>query len=86
MFETKLEKEMRYRKYDPEYIKLTTLANMKLLPDDGDQFDFRGGIGNKIIKQIKNEDGKYFERNNPQEEWNSYDISSLLQRVLNILR
>jgi hypothetical protein len=86
MFETKLEKEMRYRKYDPEYIKLTTLANMKLLPDNGDQFDFRGGIGNKILKQIKNEDGKYFERDNPQEEWKLYDLSGLLKRVLSILR
>jgi len=85
MFKTKLEKQIENRKYDPNYIKLKAISEMKLLPDDGEQFDFRGGIGNKILKQIKNENGKYYERNNPNEEWTLYNISEMFKRIKNVL-
>ena len=48
-------------------VKQKTLAEIlpKILPEPGEQFDFRGGLGNKIHKQIKNVDGIIYERENP---------------------
>ncbi len=85
IFRTKLQNEIENRKYDPEYIKLKMLSEMKLLPDEGEQFEFRGGLGNKILKQIKNDDGKYYERNSPNEEWKPYDLWGMYERVKEVL-
>jgi hypothetical protein len=86
MFKTKLEREIENRKYDPEYIKLKVISEMKFLPDKNEQFDFRGGIGNKIIKQIKNEDGKFFERDNSNEEWKVLNIAKVCRTILDIIK
>lgn len=81
MFKTKLEKETEKQKYSPDFIKAQAISGMKLLPEDGEQFDFRSGLGNKIIKQVRNDEGKFYERSNPDEEWKPYDISEMLERI-----
>lgn len=42
---------------------------LKMIPEEGEMIEARGGLGNKILHQRKKEDGKYYVRNNENEEW-----------------
>jgi hypothetical protein len=81
----KLQKEIDNRKYDSEYIKLKTLSEMKLFPDEGECFTYRGGKGNKILKEVKKENGIIYERYNTDEYWVEIDIWKYYLRLKKML-
>ena len=85
IFKTKLEKEIAVRKYSPEYIKLNAMSGMKFLPDEGEMFSISGGLGNGVIKQLKKEDGVYYERNSIKDEWSKFDLGVMYERMMNII-
>lgn len=62
-------------------IKLRTIANTRLLPKEGEQFDIRGGLGNAMLKQLKNENGVIYERKDSTDNWKKVDIIELLNRI-----
>ena len=70
---------------NPNRLKLETLSKMQLLPNEGETFDICGGRGNKILKQVKKEDGKYYERNNVDDEWTPFDLLTAWNRLKNML-
>ncbi len=86
MFETKSQRTARLQEHSPEYIKYKAISNMPLFPEKGETWDFRGGIGNKILKQIKNEDGIIYERNSPQDNWVIMDTTKVFERMLSFIR
>jgi hypothetical protein len=40
-----------------------------LLPEEGQTFSIKGGLGNKTLRQKKKEDGMYYVRDNEECEW-----------------
>lgn len=71
MIESKVQKQ----------IKLQAIANTKLLPREGEQLDIRGGLGNAMLKQLKNENGVIYERKDSTDNWKKVDIIELLDRL-----
>ena len=86
MFKTKLERETEYNKYKPEIIKYTAIKDMQMLPEDGEMFSFRGGVGNKILKQLKNENGILYKRDSSYDEWQVEDMEKLFNRMFSFLQ
>ena len=71
MIESKVQKQ----------IKLQAIANTKLLPREGEQLDIRGGLGNAMLKQLKNENGVIYERKDSTDNWKKVDMIELLNRL-----
>ena len=55
---------------------------MPLFPEKGETWSFRGGLGNKVLRQVKNEEGVIYERVDPTEDWTVMDTSKVLERML----
>lgn len=84
-FETKVEREIKENQYDPEYIKLKVLSEMKFFPEENEQFDIRGGLGNSILKQLKCEEGIIYERDNPNDKWGKSNMEEYMNRFFKML-
>ena len=83
MLETKEQRQARLQEYTPEYMELKAYRELSPpLPLDGETYTAKGGAGNKILKQVKNEKGIYYERENPQHDWTVMDVTKVLERML----
>jgi len=60
------------------------LPNM--LPNRNEELTIRGGLGNKILQQIKNENDEYYIRNNPTEEWRLLSNLEILEMFKGTLK
>lgn len=82
------EREQELYRLSPEYIKTQVMSNaFRLIPEEGETFTFRGGLGNKVAVQTKKENGKYYKRFSEDEEWQDDDPhAKMLEFVRDIRR
>lgn len=76
--------ELNKNKDQLEKIKLQAISNMpSLIPEEGETISIYGGLGNKTLNQTKKENGKFFQRDNEESEWEEFDMGDKILRFTN---
>lgn len=51
------------------------------LPKENETITFKGGVGNQTLKQMKNENGDIYQRNNSSENWQLIPKEEILENI-----